>query len=184
METKRMASVEDLYNAPNDWGSHELVNGELVHMPPTGFGPGRASGRIYAALLQYEEQSGSGYAIPDNVGYVVNLPHRRSFSPDASYALTAPADQMRFIDGAPIFAVEVRSESDYGPKADAEYAAKRRDYFAAGTQVVWDVDPVMRIVRSYQKSAPDTPILFRPEDTADADPALPGWRLAVSNIFR
>ncbi len=184
METKTEATIEDLYNAPNDGGTYELVNGKLVHMPPTGFRPGRASGMIYASLLQYERQTSSGYAIPDNVGYVVNLPHRRSFSPDASYTRTAPENQMRFIDGAPIFAAEVRSEGDYGPKADAEYAAKRRDYFAAGTQVVWDVDPVLRVVQCYLASAPETPTVYQQEDIADAEPALPGWRIPVADIFR
>ena len=49
---------------------------------------------------------------------------------------------MRFIEGAPTFAVEVRSENDYGPAAEVALAEKREDYFAAGTTVVWDVDPV------------------------------------------
>jgi Uma2 family endonuclease len=184
MGTKTEATIEDLYNAPNDWGTHELVNGELVHMPPTGFGPGRASGEIYFSLKLYERETASGYAVPDGVGFIVNLPNRRSFTPDASYAVAAPTNYMKFVDGAPIFAVEVRSEHDYGPRADAAYATKRRDYFAAGTQIVWDVDPVLRVVRSYRAAEPDTPTLFQPEDTADAEPTLPGWRIAVNDIFR
>ena len=91
---------------------------------------------------------------------------------------------MRFVQGAPAFAVEVRSEHDNGPTADREYAAKRRDYFAAGTIVVWDVDPVLRVVRSYRTSEPDVEILFPPEDIANAEPALPGWHIPVANIFR
>ena len=46
---------------------------------------------------------------------------------------------MRFIEGSPDFAAEVRSENDYGDDAELEMAEKRADYFAAGTQVVWDV---------------------------------------------
>ena len=71
---------------------------------------------------------------------------------------------MRFIDGAPTFAVEVRSEEDYGPAAQREMAAKRADYFEAGTLVVWDVDPVARTI-------------------ADAEPAVPGWKVSVDDIF-
>ncbi len=41
---------------------------------------------------------------------------------------------MDSVQGAPVFAVEVRSKANDGP------AAERADYFAAGTQVVWDVD--------------------------------------------
>jgi Uma2 family endonuclease len=47
---------------------------------------------------------------------------------------------MKFFEGAPVFAVEVRSEGDYGPAAERELAEKRADYFAAGTLAVWDVD--------------------------------------------
>jgi hypothetical protein len=35
--------------------------------------------------------------------------------------------------------VEVRSEGDYGPRAEQELARKRADYFEAGTRAVWDV---------------------------------------------
>ena len=59
---------------------------------------------------------------------------------------------MKFFQGAPVFAVEIRSENDYGPAAEREMAAKRADYFAAGTLVVWDVDllgdETVRVFRS------------------------------------
>lgn len=90
---------------------------------------------------------------------------------------------MRFVDGAPAFAAEVRSEGDYGPAAECAYAAKRADYFAAGTVVVWDVDPVRQRISSYTIETPDTPMVFRYGDIADAEPALPGWRVLTSDIF-
>ena len=184
MVTRTEATIEDLYNAPRDNGTYELVNGELVHMSPTGFLPGRVSLQICIALMHYEEQTGSGRAVPDNVAFLVDLPHRKSFSPDASYTFRLPDNAMRFIVGAPVFAAEVRSEYDYGPAADRAYAAKRRDYFAAGTRVVWDVDPVQKMIASYRADQPDTPTRFSIGDTADAEPALPDWRVAVSAIFK
>ena len=75
----------------------------------------------------------------DNKGFRVDLPHRKSFSPDAAYYLGNPTG-MKFYEGAPVFAVEVRSENDYGAMLEIEMAAKRADYFACGTLVVWDVD--------------------------------------------
>lgn len=62
---------------------------------------------------------------------------------------------MRFLEGAPIFAVEVRSENDYGRAAEQDMADKRADYFAAGTRVVWDVDVLSdAIVRVYRADSP------------------------------
>jgi Uma2 family endonuclease len=92
---------------------------------------------------------------------------------------------MRFFQGAPVFAVEVRSEGDYGPKADEKIAAKRADYFAAGTQVVWDVDLLSEdVVRKYGASDPETPTIYRRGEIAEAEPAVPGWKMPVNDLFR
>ena len=51
--TKTPATIEDLYNVPED-GKAEIVNGELVLMSPTGGVPGRASGEIFVSLSHGE----------------------------------------------------------------------------------------------------------------------------------
>src|SRR5215210_3483643 len=159
MSTKTQANIEDLYHVPED-GKAEIVNGELVLMSPTGGVPGRASGRIYIRLDEYERQHGGGYAFPDNVGFIVNLPNRRSFSPDAAF-YTGELKGGKFLDGAPVFAVEVRSDGDYGPAAGHAMAAKRADYFAAGTLVVWDVDVLNdKLVRVYRAGDPRNPTIY------------------------
>ena len=97
-------------------------------------------------------------ALTDNMGFAVpELPSgRESFSPDvAYYGGPFSVDDMRFIRGAPTFAVEVRSEGDYGAAAEKAMAAKRTEYFAAGTPVVWDVDPIAGCVHVYRSDAPD-----------------------------
>jgi Uma2 family endonuclease len=90
---------------------------------------------------------------------------------------------MGFIEGPPLFAVEVRSENDYGPGAEAAMEAKRVDYFTAGTQVVWDVDPLAQTLAVYRATAPNQPTIYRRTDLAEAEPAVPGWRLAVEDLF-
>ena len=82
---------------------------------------------------------------------------------------------MEFLEGAPIFAVEIRSKSDYGPAAEQARAEKRADYFACGTQVIWDVDLLGEdVIKSYKASDPESPVIFRRGDIADAEPAVPG----------
>jgi len=179
MTAAARATIEDLYLVK---GKAEIVNGEVVLMSPTGGLPGIASGIIYASLLEHQRSSGGGWALPDNVGFVVNLPHRRSFSPDAAFH-HGPKPTMKFMQGAPTFAVEVRSEDDYGSASEKALAAKRADYFAAGTQVVWDVDlQSAETIRSYRPTEPAARI-FRRGDTADAEPAVPAWRFRVDELF-
>jgi Uma2 family endonuclease len=178
---ERSATIEDLYRVP-DHGKAEIVNGELRLMSPTGYMPGRAGGAIYLSLRLYERKV-PGHAIPDNVGFKVNLPNRQSFSPDVAFYTDKPTG-MKFLESAPAFAVEIRSENDYGPQAEREMAATRADYFAAGTQVVWDVDLLSEeVVRVYRASDPDQPTLYRRGDVAEAEPAVPGWSMPVADLF-
>jgi Uma2 family endonuclease len=182
MTTKLPGAVEDLYRVPEN-GKAEIVNGELVLMSPTGDYPARAGGRIYVSLDQYERRTRAGYAYPDNVGFRVNLPTRESFSPDAAF-YTGQRTGMKFLNGAPIFAAEVRSENDYGEHAEQEMAEKRRDYFAAGTLVVWDVDLLGEaVVTVYRADDPTHPTIYRRGEMAAAEPALPGWTFAVDDLF-
>jgi Uma2 family endonuclease len=182
MSTKTGALVEDLYRVPGD-GKAEIVNGELVLMSPTGGVPGRAGGEIYVSLRAYERRTKRGYAFPDNVGFVVGLPHRRSFSPDAAFYV-GELRGGQFLEGAPVFAAEVRSEGDYGPQAEREMAAKRADYFAAGTLVVWDVDVLQeKVVRVYRADDPERPKVYGVGEVAEAEPAVPGWTLAVDDLL-
>lgn len=107
MSTKVKATIDDLYSLPDN-GKAEIVDGEIVLMSPTGDMPGRAGGSIYVSLRQHEGRT-LGRAYPDNVGFHVNLPNRGSFSPDAAWYI-GPSTGMKFLDGAPVFAAEVRSE--------------------------------------------------------------------------
>lgn len=181
MSTKTTATIADLYRFSGP-GKAELVHGEIVVMSPTGGLPGYAAGEIFASLRTYARERRSGFAVGDNVGFVVHLPHRQSFSPDAAFYV-GPLS-MQFVEGAPLLAVEVRSEGDYGASAEKEIAEKRADYFAAGTQVVWDVDLLgVDVVRVYHASQPDEPVVYRRHEMADAEPALPGWRMPVNDLF-
>ncbi len=174
------ATIEDLYLVKQ---KAELVNGEIILMPPTGDDPGTAGDEIFVSLHQHAKKSGTGRAVGDNKGFRVNLPHRKSFSPDAAFIIQQSAG-MKFIEGSPRFAVEVRSEGDYGPQAEREMSAKRDDYFAAGTLVIWDVDLLSEdVVRVYRASEPENPTIYRRGEIAEAEPAVPGWRMAVDDLF-
>src|SRR5215204_2296667 len=170
MSTKVEATIEDLYKVK---GKAELVNGEIILMSPTGYRPGYAGDAILVSLFQYSKRYKAGIPVGDNKAFVVNLPHRKSFSPDAAFHVGSDTGR-KFFEGAPVFAVEVRSEGDYGPKAEREMAEKREDYFAAGTQVVWDVDLLdIDVIRKYSSTDPENPTVFRRGEIADAEPAVP-----------
>lgn len=182
MTQMKSATIDDLACVA-DHGKAELIDGVVVFMSPTGFLPNYVAGEIYASLRDYARRTRTGYAIGDNAGFVVDLPHRTSFSPDAAF-YTGKSTGMRFLEGAPVFAAEVRSENDYGRVAEREMSEKRSDYFAAGTLVVWDVDILSdEIIRVYRADASNTLTVYRRGDTAEAEPAVPGWTIAVDDLF-
>lgn len=181
---ERRATLDDLMRHE---GKAELIGGRIVPLMPTGYRPTLVAMAILLSLHEFIARSGKGKAFTDNIGFAVPplSSGRESFSPDASYYDgPPPADPMDFIPGPPTFAVEVRSKRDYGVRAEAEMAAKRGDYFEAGTSVVWDVDLQAACVRKYAREAPEIPTIFVPGNEADAEPAVLGWRIAVDQIFK
>lgn len=178
---ERRATIADLYRTE---GKAELIDGRIILYPPKGRASCRAKGNILYSIHDYAEKTGEGEANTGSLGYVVPpLPNgRESFCADTSYYRgPLPDDPWSFIYGPPTFAVEVRGEPDYGPIADAERADKREDYFQAGTLAVWDVDPIAETITVYRRTQPS--VVFQRGQTADAEPAVPGWRIAVDDIF-
>jgi len=180
--TATRATLDDLYRTE---GKAELINGRIVRMA-NGHLPARVAENIFVDLRIFNKASKKGEVHADGVGFAVPemASGRESFSPDASfYDGPLPKNLMRFIEGAPTCAFEVRSESDYGATAEVAIEAKRTDYFLAGTLVVWDVDPRAETVAVYRSTAPDEPSVFRRGEIADAEPAIPGWRMNVDDVF-
>ena len=181
----RRAVVEDLYRIE---GRAELIGGKIAPMAGTGDLPGVIALNIAVGLRTYTKARRVGVAYGDNIIYALRPPlpgnERESFLPDGSYYTgPRPTDRMEYITGAPDLAVEVRSKNDYGRAAEREMADKRHDYFRAGTRVVWDVDPVAETVAVYRQDAREQPTVYRRGDTAEAEPAAPGWRMAVDEVF-
>ena len=144
----------------------------------------RAAKFIVRRLDDYEERTQLGYSMNPDTYYAVELPNRLSFCPDAAFYTGRPWGDKR-MEGAPLFAIEVRSPGEYGLRAERSIASKRAEYFAAGTQVVWDIDLKReRCIRSYRADAPTTPEIFKAGDKAHAEPALPGWRISVDEMLK
>jgi Uma2 family endonuclease len=78
---------------------------------------------------------------------------------------------------APNLAVEVLSRGN----TPGEMAAKRQDYFAAGVQLVWEVDPVARTVDVY--TAPSQRTTLGTNDVLDGGAVLPGFTLPLQQLF-
>lgn len=161
----------------------EIVDGRIIIAPPRGAWQAQVAGEIMVSLHDFVRGRLAGHVVGGGAVFCVNLPHRATFTPDTG-DYVGPVAGMEPFEGAPVFAVEIRSLSDYGPRAERLLAEKRADYFACGTQVVWDVKLCSNdVVKVYRASAPDQPVVYRPGDIADAEPAVTGWTVPVSSLL-
>jgi Uma2 family endonuclease len=74
-------------------------------------------------------------------------------------------------------AVEVLSPND----RDDEVEEKVQLWLAAGSQLVWVVDPEARIVVVYRPGA--EPITLREDQEIDGGDVIPGFRCRVADFF-
>jgi Uma2 family endonuclease len=180
LDLGREATVADLHYLK---GKAEIVDGRLEVIAPSGGVASIAAGAIQFSLVQYRKEHGGGVTFGSTVAYLVDLPHRKSLCPDASW-YTGPRAGTGFPPVAPVFAAEVRDDVNYEEEYEDHFTAKRADYFAAGTQVVWDVDVLREeLIRVYRTNDPENPTIYRRGEVAEAEPAVPGWRFPVDELF-
>jgi Uma2 family endonuclease len=178
----REATLEDLWEFD---GPAELINGEIVPMTGTNLESADAAFYIRTSLHIHAQTHGGGRAISESATFVLETPRTQALIPDVAWFVGEMGKRVPGpVHGAPALAVEIRSTGDYGPAAERKMALKRDLYFAAGTVVVWDVD-VLREgwIRVYHADDPENPIVFRRGEIADAEPAVPGWRFPVDELF-
>jgi Uma2 family endonuclease len=81
---------------------------------------------------------------------------------------------------APDVVVEIPTEEN----TPGELARKYREYFSAGTNLIWEIDLDARTVEVYAGPArPDLMTLLRETDTLDGGAALPGFALPLTDLF-
>lgn len=167
-------------------GKVELFRGDIVHFQPLGAYPGLILSNLACSLFSFTGQSKIGDIYLSTIVYGVPIlsSGRESFSPEMSlYSGQSPENPMSYLPGPPNFAIELTARNAEDFRSEEQLAAKRADYFEAGTLVVWEIDPLARCVCAYKNPVPQSKQVFSLGQFADAEPAIPGWRIEVDKIF-
>lgn len=161
----------------------ELLEGELVVMPPsTGIHGGSAS-TLNVFLGVFVLQHKIGYLTTAETGYVLHKnPSGRDtvYAPDIGFVLAERLPDGlpdEYIPFAPDLAVEVVSKND----SAEEVLQKVNNYLKYGTQLVWVVYPRLQQIVVHTQDGART--LSR-EDTLDGGAVLPGFSLALDEFFK
>lgn len=154
----------------------ELIHGEIVEVSPS-----KDRQTVIAARFIYFI---GAHVIPNDLGHVIGadggfkLTDGDFFEPDAAFISKARYPQMQdaYFNIAPDIAVEVISP---GNTRD-EIAAKVETYLRTGTKLIWLIYPQTKTVIVHSPGGSTT---LGINDTLDDGDVLPGFRLAVREIF-
>ncbi len=178
--TQAIKTADELLRASADLDPCELVQGELVMMTPAGSFHGRVESSIHFALFHWVREHELGMVFPGDTGFILERFPDTVRSPDVSFVQRSripPVPPQGFFPGSPDLAVEIRSPDD----RSKEIESKIHNYLAAGSLVAWDVDPATKTVTVYRLEV--EPRVFGEDDTLTEEALLPGFSLAVKDIF-
>ena len=179
MATATLMTVEEFAALPEDGQMHELVEGELLTMPPPQFLHTDIVALIQESLILFLRKTGAGRVFSE-AGFLLSESPPTVRQPDLS-VLTAERLAARpsagYYRGAPDVAIEVLSPSD---SAD-DLHLKIRQYLAAGARAVIVVSPRAREVWVYR--ADGSSQSFHGGQSVELPDVLPGWSAPLSDIF-
>ena len=172
-------TVEDFL--ASDLEGYEYIKGELIPMPPTSGEHGDISSNVQGALYFYVRTNTLGRVYTSDTGFRIG---ERVLMPDVAFVSAArlPEDRRKVFAIPPDLAVEIVSPSD-AHYSDAHYKVveKALAYLAAGTALVWVIEPVAKTVTVY-RSETDIKTLTR-EDTLTGEDVVAGFACDVSQLF-
>ena len=177
--TQDLMTVEEFMRLPDDGQRHELDEGRLVCMPPSAFKSGHVAALVLIRLGRFAMEHDLGVVVGPDAGVLLRRGPDTVRAPDVSFVRGGRVVDtgIGYFPGAPDLAVEVLSPSD-------RYAAvvrKVSQYFAAGTRLVWVLDPYTRTAAVHH---PGGEVIELAEDgVLDGEDVLPGFRLPLAEVW-
>lgn len=174
-------TAEELFELPDDGYRYELVDGDLLRMTPAGGEHGVVTARVGHVLQEYVDTHGGGVCCGAETGFILRRTPDVVRAPDAAFVSRERVPKSgipkSFWPFAPDLAVEVPSPND----RFSDVHLKIAEYFAAGTRLVWIVEPATRRVHVHR--SPHDVQVVEEDGELIGDDVLPGFRCAVRRLF-
>lgn len=184
----RAMTAEQLYANPVAHARTELVRGQMLVHEPASWTHGDVAARILVAISEHltAERRANGWPWPRGrvvaaeTGFTLSRSPDTVRAPDVAYVRmdrcpTQPP--AAFPEFAPDLVVEVLSPSDRA----AAVREKVADWLAAGTLLVWVVDPTRQTARACRADGSESHVAAT--DALQGEDVLPGLHLALADLF-
>ena len=180
MAVKTLLTTDDLLQM-STMGRAELIRGELVKMTPSGGEHGISTVTIGSLLLNFVKPRNLGRVFGAETGIIISRDPDTVRAADVAYMsnerLAQVEDLTKFLDVAPDLVVEVVSPTDRWSEVEEKVA----EYLGIGVRLVWVLNPRARSVHIYRPSGEVRRI--GEGDTLDGEDVLPGFAVAVKELF-
>ena len=176
MSARTLLTFAQFEQIPDDGMKHELLQGELIVVPPPKLRHSRIQQKLVRLLLQYVQQRKLGDV---HMEFGFRLSSDTWVQPDVSFVWTAQierSDPDGYYEGSPAIAVEVTSDANTAAQLDL----KMDQYFAHGAEEVWIVYPDTKKVRVHR---PDGTSRTFATSTSLQSEVFPDWSISVSSLF-
>lgn len=179
---QKPVTAEELLVMPDHGLRNELVRGEVRWMAPAGNVHGRIAVNVTTPLDQHVRENDLGLVFAAETGFKIESGPDTVRAPDVAFVRRERVEEVGEVEGfwpgAPDLAVEVVSPNDLYTEVEEKVA----DWVDAGAGMVVVVNPRNKTVAVRHSQ---TEIIILGEDgTLDGDEIVPGWSLAVRDIFR
>jgi Uma2 family endonuclease len=179
--TERTYTLSEYEQLPEEDGTWiELVEGRLVREPRPNAEHSWIATELAGRIREHVRTNRLGITLGE-AGFLLADEPPTVRGPDVAFIARANLPRggfpRPFWTVPPDLAVEIVSPSN----TRAEVREKVLEYLAAGTRLVWVVEPRDRLVTTYS-SRTDVRVQ-KGEDTLDGFDVLPGFRLRVADVF-
>jgi Uma2 family endonuclease len=161
---------------------NELVRGELRPMSPIQDPHGRLLFRVGTPLDLHLERTGLGYVTGGEIGIILERDPDTVLAADLAVVLDGrrplAETEQGYLTRLPALVVEIASPSD----GRTELRAKAKRYLDAGVENVWLVEYRTRTVSWIATDRNER--VYKVGDVLDGGDLIPGFRLAIADIFR
>ena len=181
MATTRLTTVEELERDGTPEGRYELIDGELVEISPSGGNSSSVGATVLVYLDNHVRPRRLGKLYNAEGGFVLFPGRDVVRAADVAFVradrLPPPPERRGFLRLAPDLVVEVISPSD----RMSEVLDKVGMWLEAGVRLLWLVDPRVRTVTVYEPGR--APRVVGVGNELVGEPVLPGFRLALADLF-